>query len=119
MNVILLSADLMIQSRVAGSLLASGIASQIAMSSAKLREMETGGAVVVLDLATGGYQPAEVVAQLRGAANPPAAILAFGPHVQEEQLEAARAAGCDGVFHRGQFLANAAALVMKSAGKVS
>jgi DNA-binding NarL/FixJ family response regulator len=114
MRVVLLSADLMVQSKVNASLSVAGIAIQTAMSAAKLPDMETGGAVVVLDLATTGYEPAEVVAQLRSSPTPPAAILAFGPHVQEAQLEAATAAGCDGVFHRGRFLANAAAIVTQS-----
>jgi DNA-binding NarL/FixJ family response regulator len=113
MRVVLLSADLMIQSKVNGALSSAGIAMQTAMSAAKLLEMETSGAVVVLDLTAPGMDPAELVAQLRGSLTPPASILAFGPHVQEAQLEAATAAGCDGVFHRGRFLANAAAIVSR------
>jgi DNA-binding NarL/FixJ family response regulator len=111
MRVVLLSADLMIQSKVNGALSPAGVAVQTAMSVAKLLELETGGAVVVLDLATTSCDLAQLVTQLRGSSNPPAAILAFGPHVQVAQLQAAKAAGCDGVFHRGQFLANAAAIV--------
>lgn len=115
MQVVLLSGDLMVQSRLSGNLAAAGIGTQTAMSAAKLLELSTGGAVVVLDLATTGYDLAGLVSQLKNSAPPPAAVLAFGPHVLEDQLNAAVAAGCDGVFTRGQFLASAGAIVGKLA----
>lgn len=117
MQVLLLSADLMIQSRVAGNLAAAGLTVQTAMSAAKLLDLASAGAVIVIDLATSGFDPAELVAQLKNLPQAPAAILAFGPHVLEEQLHAAVAAGCHGVFTRGQFLASAAAIVGKFAAQ--
>jgi hypothetical protein len=45
-----------------------------------------------------------VAAARKGASeqNSPLAILAYGPHVHEDRLAAARAAGCDAVVSRGQ-----------------
>ncbi|MCA9131897.1 MAG: hypothetical protein KDA45_02030 [Planctomycetales bacterium] len=44
---------------------------------------------------------AEVVSELRGRF-PQARLVAFGPHVQEQRLHAAREAGCQPVLTRGQ-----------------
>jgi CheY-like chemotaxis protein len=44
-----------------------------------------------------------LVESLRSAAAPPAAIVAYGPHVHTAKLNAARQAGCDEVLTRGQF----------------
>ena len=60
-------------------------------------------AIVLLDLNTPGLNPGELVSRLKMSANPPRAIVAFGPHVQEAKLAAAKAAGCDLVLSRGQF----------------
>ncbi len=49
---------------------------------------------VAIDLTTPGLKIAEIATALRSLAEPPAAILAFGPHVQSVRLDAARAAGC-------------------------
>jgi hypothetical protein len=40
---------------------------------------------------------------LRDLDNPPRKIVAFGPHVHEAKLAAARSAGCDEVISRGRF----------------
>jgi hypothetical protein len=45
-----------------------------------------------------------IVEQLKAAPNRPR-VIAFGPHVHEERLQAARKAGCDEVVSRGQFFA--------------
>lgn len=58
--------------------------------------------LIVLDLTTTGLDLATVVPQLRQLA-PGATIIAYGPHVQEERLAAAQAAGCDHVLTRGQW----------------
>jgi hypothetical protein len=38
-------------------------------------------------------------------------VVAFGPHVHEERLAAARNAGCDEVVSRGEFFARLDAIV--------
>jgi hypothetical protein len=59
--------------------------------------------VALLDLNSPGVNPVVVVPQLKALANPPKAIIAFGPHVHEAKLADAKAAGCDLVLTRGQF----------------
>ena len=103
MNLILLSSDLITQSKVAGAAQALGLMSVVASNIGRLLEAAGEPAIVVLDLATQGYDPADVVSQLRKLPHTPLAILAFGPHVHEARLKAAVDAGCDAVFARGQF----------------
>lgn len=57
---------------------------------------------VVLDL-TAAANVADIVAAIHSAAGPSTAIIAFGPHVHEQKLAAARTAGCTAVLTRGQF----------------
>jgi hypothetical protein len=60
--------------------------------------------VVILDLsAINVVDLGKFIEWLRGTANPPRAIIAYGPHVQDETLRAATTAGCDEVLTRGQF----------------
>jgi DNA-binding NarL/FixJ family response regulator len=58
--------------------------------------------LVLWDLGCLGEPLAEAVARLK-AQSPAPRIVAYGPHVHEERLAAARAAGCDEVLSRGQF----------------
>ena len=62
-------------------------------------------ALVILDLGMPGLDVRGVVARLRALRVPAAKIIAFGPHVHEALLQAARDAGCDTVLARGQFYA--------------
>ncbi|MBX3444102.1 MAG: hypothetical protein KF774_16985 [Planctomyces sp.] len=62
---------------------------------------------VLLDLETRGVDPAALLASLP-ASRP--RVVAFGPHVQTQRLEAARAAGCDAVLSRGQVTSSASLL---------
>jgi hypothetical protein len=73
--------------------------------------------IVLIDLSSGAVDPAVVVPQLKALANPPRAIVAFGPHVHEAKLSAARAAGCDFVMTRGQFDAQGESLLQQLAQK--
>jgi len=63
-----------------------------------------GADVVIVDLARHGAQ----LAALRAGA-PDARIVAFGPHVDEAGLEAARADGADVVMPRSRFFRDPAA----------
>ena len=67
-------------------------------------EAAAGADVVIIDLARFG----DVVAAIRAAA-PDARIVAFGPHVDDELLQQARAAGADSVLPRSQFFRDPAA----------
>ena len=108
MKALLLSNDLMTQSKISGALAAGDVQFQSASGVAPLLEAADDQCVVVLDLAMSGYDPADVVLRLKKLPRPPKAILAFGPHVQEARLKAASDAGCEGVFARGQFYSRAA-----------
>ena len=59
--------------------------------------------VVLWDLACEGASPAETTRRLREIF-PQARIAAYAPHVHEDRLAAAKAAGCDEVLSRGQFV---------------
>lgn len=113
MNCLLLSADLMITSQASGAARQAGAALSSLASVTALTERaeQEQPRVVILDLALGGLNVADVVAQLRSEARGPLAIVAFGQHVHEERLAAAKAAGCDYVLSRGQFHAQAGQLL--------
>jgi CheY-like chemotaxis protein len=107
MPVILLSADLATSSKVSGAAARRSISFSAAMTVDRLCDLAGAapGALVLLDLTFADLAVAEVVARLRALANPPQAIIAFGPHVHEAKLAEAAAAGCDHVMSRGQFYA--------------
>ena len=72
--------------------------------------------LVIVDLATPGFDVGVARRAIEGVARIRVpAIVAFGPHVHEASLEAARAAGCDEVLSRGQFLSQADAIIARHA----
>ncbi|MCJ7437949.1 MAG: DNA-binding response regulator [Acidimicrobiia bacterium] len=101
MRVVALVSDLMDRSRIAAAVPA---ATFIADIDAATTGAVTRAAVVVIDLARHG----DAVATVRQA-SPDAFIVAFGSHVDDEQLLAARAAGADRVLPRSRFFRNPAA----------
>jgi len=107
MLIAFLTTDLIFPSRVAGVAGKIGARMETAVSEsallAKLRETDSADILVLLDLSTAGIDPPKLVAAVRAQSPPPRAIIAFGPHVHEAKLAAARAAGCDLVLSRGQF----------------
>ena len=105
MPTILLSADLMMSSQVAGAaarqqvqLVTLGNPSALAG-----HESVAGADLVILDLTLASLDPAAIVSALKSLPDPPRRIIAFGPHVHAARLTAAKAAGCDAVLSRGQF----------------
>ena len=62
--------------------------------------------VVIVDLGRGGDQIAAV-----RASHPGARIVAYGPHVDDENMDAARAAGADVVVPRSRFFRDPAQIV--------
>ncbi|MBX7168518.1 MAG: hypothetical protein K1X74_19430 [Pirellulales bacterium] len=105
MRALFVTGDLMFSSHIVAQAKARGIAIELALSPAALREKFAAApaAVVVLDLNTAAIDPAELAAWLRSQPQPPGAILAYAPHVHADRLAEARAAGCDQVLTRGQF----------------
>src|SRR6476660_9605124 len=66
-----------------------------------------GADVVIVDLARSGQQ----VGAVRGAA-PSARIIGFGPHVDDEGANAARADGADAVLPRSRFFRDPSAALL-------
>jgi DNA-binding NarL/FixJ family response regulator len=113
MRVVLLSNDLMVVSRVQGAAVRVGAAVR-ALSNAS-QAIESCGAeqadVLIVDLATPSLDLVTLVNQLKANATLSTRVVAFGPHVHEDRLEAAREAGCDVVMSRGKFFAEIDAML--------
>lgn len=104
MSALLITADLACLSSVTGGARRTGIELRTAAGTEAALAMlaEKSARLIVLDLGTRNLAVAETVPRLR-ALVPDAAIVAFGPHVHENLLTAAREAGCTLVVSRGQF----------------
>jgi hypothetical protein len=98
MRVVALVSDLMDRSRVSAAVPDAVFASDPAAC--------TDADVVVIDLA----RHSAAVAAVRAAA-PSVRILAFGPHVDDQLLDGARAGGADVVVTRSQFFRDPLAAV--------
>src|ERR1700752_3132957 len=103
MNVVLLTGDLMVVSRVAGAASQAGAELRTAANATQAVEMcrKNSARVLIIDLSTPGVDVAALVEAAKGDGDQAPAIIAFGPHVHEERLAAAREAGCDQVLSRG------------------
>jgi hypothetical protein len=99
-GVLMLSGDLMFSSRVKASVQRAGKRFQL---SGSLPDGELDSiAFVIVDLSTrSGVLPG--IAEQCAARCPSAKLIAYGPHVQVDKLEAARAAGIGTVMTNGQF----------------
>lgn len=107
MRAILVSNDLMVVSRVQGAAAKASATVRTASSLAAASESLLGEAanLVIVDLGTPIADLEAHIAKLKSETTAPPSIVAFGPHVHEDRLAAARAAGCDVVMSRGQFFA--------------
>lgn len=105
MDILLLSPDLATSSTVQGAAERFGISFDTAWDVDML--MEKGKVdppnLVILDLSTPNIDPIALVPRIRDLPVEPRRIVAFGPHVHEARLAAARDAGCDAVLSRGRF----------------
>ncbi|HWC90649.1 MAG TPA: hypothetical protein VG433_13365 [Pirellulales bacterium] len=107
MSVLLASSDLAIVSLATGAAGRQQVELQVAMSAAALAaalEAKT-FKLVIFDLGLASLDVTQAMQQLRQSPSCEAATIAFGPHVQESLLAAARSAGCNRILSRGQFLA--------------
>ena len=102
---LLVSRDLFFASQVTG--VASRLGHRVVMEGnpqqAMTRAGEPGCRCVILDLGLPGLAPADLIAALPGNKRP--RVIAFDAQVNESRIAAARAAGCDAVYTRGQFSA--------------
>lgn len=116
MAVVLLSADLMGASRMEGAARLAGV--EYCMVASEDAAVETctvkSVTLVAVDLATPGLDVGALVEQLKQSRHAPV-VVAYGPHVHEAALEAAKSAGCDAVFTRGQFMSQVDGLLRQHA----
>lgn len=105
MTVVLLTGDLVVMSRVAGAAAQNSVDVQTAPNAQQAVQscIEHSARMLVVDLSTPSLDVAELVAAVKANQEAAPTIVAFGPHVHEERLAAARDAGCDRVVSRGQF----------------
>jgi hypothetical protein len=113
-TVVLLSTDLMLISSVGGTASQCGLPFAAVRNTEGLRPLTGNGPVILcVDLSVPGLVLDEVTACLSGASVRDS--IAFGPHVHQARLDAARAAGFDKVMSRGQFVSNLSALLSRPA----
>ncbi|HEY4234655.1 MAG TPA: hypothetical protein VGM76_14575 [Lacipirellulaceae bacterium] len=107
MNFVLLTGDLMTQSRVEAAAVRCGASLRSVSDSTTLfaASAESPTSTVIVDLALSSLDVAALVARLKSLPGAKPVIVAFGPHVHETLLAAAEEAGCDEVLSRGQFFA--------------
>ena len=113
MTIVLLSGDLLIVSRVSGAAAQQGLAFKSAATAEQATELCRAHAarILIVDLSTPSLDVADLVAGVKNGDDNPPTIVAFGPHVHEKRLAAARDAGCDRVVSRGQFMSQLESLL--------
>ena len=102
-DVVFLSDDLMFAPRVSGAVLSAGwTLREVGSPTAAIAATETDSPrLLIVDLETTGLEIRELLSGLPVTDRP--VVLAFGPHVHHQRLEAARDAGCTMVVSRGRF----------------
>jgi CheY-like chemotaxis protein len=114
LSILFVTNDLVFPSRVFGSAGRLSTELIVVMSVAKLADelaKTEDVSLVIVDLNTPAIKLVDLVATVRFTGKRPITIVAYGPHVHAERLEAARNAGCDEVLTRGQFSARMDALL--------
>ncbi len=115
-TVLVLTSDLAVASLVRGAAADSGVDCGVALdveSFFQKLESSIDRPLVIVNLETRGLAIDEFQLRLNGAFVRPTAVIAFGPHVHEERLQAARDAGCTEVLSKGRFHAQAAELISR------
>ena len=122
MLIVFFTTDLLFPSRVGGVARRHGVAMEIVTSAeslfTKIDDDHERPLVVLLDLNCSVVDAAQIVPRLKSLSHPPA-IIAFGPHVHEAKLGAARDTGCDLVLTRGQFDAQMEAILTRYLSETS
>jgi len=107
MSVVLLTSDLAVVARVEGA--ARRLGKKLLVFGNESPAAESSGAdpvdLLIIDLSTHSLDIRTTVARLKSGDSSSTRVIAFGPHVHEQRLAAARDAGCDVVVSRGQFFA--------------
>ena len=93
----------MFSSRVLGAAKSLGVEVQLVANPAALAaKLAADCRLVLVDLSVAALDLPAAIATTRKE-SPQARVVAFGAHVDEAALDAARHAGCDEVLSRGQF----------------
>ena len=105
MTIVLLSSDLTVLSRVEGAATRLGQSVRSVSGESQVVERCKAAEVntLIVDLSMSSLDLASLVNQLKASEASGTRVVAFGPHVHEQRLAAARDAGCDVVVSRGQF----------------
>jgi len=116
-DVVFLSDDLMFAPRVSAQAQEAGWQLRAAGSPAAAVALIQADSprLLIVDLETTALDVAVLLSQLPVPNRPP--VLAFGPHVHHQRLEAARQAGCDLVVSRGRFSAELPGLLAECLGE--
>jgi CheY-like chemotaxis protein len=103
---LLLCDDLIFTSRLTGTARALGLTIRAARSADALLDLAGSEAptCVVLDLHNPGLDLPDLLRRLAEVCPVPPRVVAYGSHVETAVLKAARAAGCDSVMPRSQFV---------------
>lgn len=114
MDVVLLTSDLAVVSRVEGAARQVGAGVRVAANAAQALTHCSNATTraLILDLSTPALD-LETIQRMAADTNRSIRIVAFGPHVHEDRLTAARAAGCDLVLSRGQFFRDLNEIISK------
>jgi DNA-binding NarL/FixJ family response regulator len=110
-RMVALVADLMFAARIRGAAPTAAVAQSL---EALMKAAGSGTALVLVDLQA--RDAVAAIEQVRERA-PSARVVAFGPHVAEAALAAARSAGADRVMPRGAFVRELAAMVAAYVGE--
>ena len=105
MQLVLLTTDLMITSRVQGAAQKLNLQvhpARTPLEATRLCCATPAATILLVDLRLPGLDIAELTADARSTSPTELTILACAPHVHETHLAAARNAGCDHVITRGQ-----------------
>jgi CheY-like chemotaxis protein len=105
MAAVLLSGDLAVLSRVEGAAIRLGQSVRSASDQAQAVELceREDAVILIVDLSMSTLDVASLVNELKAEGGAATRVIAFGPHVHEQRLAAAREAGCDLVVSRGHF----------------
>jgi DNA-binding NtrC family response regulator len=120
MRLLLLSADLLVTSRVGGIVEPLNISfrSVPSMESLWTTWKQFPAELVVVDLTLAGVDVEAVIEWARSLQSH-VEVIAFGPHVHLKKLEQAEHAGCDRVYVRGEFISQMQAILLRTASTLT